>query len=327
MLKTFTLAVLVIALLPASAAANDQLTRGMFGSGAVLASSTPPRPPAPGCAAPSNAADRLFTCPAIAAAGFGRCSNLSGGSGFCDITVTAQPAVGWRFDRWSGGRCSGTNPVCTFRTTERICSSGPEPECTTNEFGPWMVIAHFAEVKVTFDAAPSNDSVVISENRQQAFVFSVNASAALLCRRDGGSFAACTSPHLWTGIADGLHDFCVRPADATVNACVRWQQEASPSATIVTHPPDVTEQTTAEFTYTSNKASHPADGSTLTYECRLDGGFFEPCAGSGKTYIGLANGTHTFSVRAIFHAALDAPGVNHTVVSSYDWKLVDTPTC
>jgi Ca2+-binding RTX toxin-like protein len=98
--------------------------------------------------------------------------------------------------------------------------------------------------------------------------------------------------------ADGQHTFDVRAKDAANNT------DASPASrtfTIDTAAPDTTIDT------------GPADGSTssnndpaftyssevgATFECQLDGGGFASCPAAGKSYTDLADGQHTFDVRA-----------------------------
>jgi hypothetical protein len=127
-------------------------------------------------------------------------------------------------------------------------------------------------------------------------------------------------------MADGIHNFCVHATDASgllgSDACRHWQQETNPTASITTHPSAVTAANSAAFTYTSNKAGHPADGSTLQYKCALDGSGFSACPAGGKAYTSLADGQHTFQVEAVFTAALGG-GAHTSAAASYPWT-VDT---
>ncbi len=75
-------------------------------------------------------------------------------------------------------------------------------------------------------------------------------------------------------------------------------------------PANPTNQTNANFTFTSNV------GSALNYECRLDSGAWAACNGMTAGYTGLNNGSHTFSVRAM-------AGEIEAGTSSYTW-VVDT---
>jgi hypothetical protein len=329
--------------LPATAAADTSLTRGAFGHGTVLASSASPRPPAPPCTTPaSNPQAHQLNCAPIGAGGFGTCTERPRNEGSdCEITLVAQPPAGWSFDHWSSetqpGRpapCAGTRADCTFKTQQTDCRNSV---CVPSEFGPWTVVAHFVDTRaptVTLGEVPKEGSVVFSDTRQQSFAFTTDEddeAPSFACQHDSGAFVACSNPHLWSAIADGMHKLCVRATDAsglqsTSTSCRRWEQETNPTASIVNHPPSTTSSLSAGFTYTSNKASHPADGFTLSYECRLDFGSFAPCPSAGKGYGPLDDGQHRFSVRAVFHGALDPAGVTRrSAEASLGWEVDTTP--
>jgi len=80
---------------------------------------------------------------------------------------------------------------------------------------------------------------------------------------------------------------------------------------IGTKPANPTNQSTANFAFTSNVPSG------LDYECKLDAGAFTPCNTKTASYTGLSNGSHTFSVRAL------AGGSTEAGTASYTWT-VDT---
>jgi hypothetical protein len=121
------------------------------------------------------------------------------------------------------------------------------------------------------------------------------------------SFSACPATgRTYAGLADGAHVFKVRATDLAGNqgkaAVFQWTVDNSladttpPQTTILSHPPDPSESSTAAFTYES---SEPGS----TFECRLDGAPFASCPAAGISYAGLANGSHAFEVRAIDAAA------------------------
>lgn len=64
-----------------------------------------------------------------------------------------------------------------------------------------------------------------------------------------------------------------------------------PAATIDSKPSTPTGSSSASFTYHSTPAG-------AEFECKRDAGIFESCAAEGIEYTGLADGGHTFQVRA-----------------------------
>lgn len=117
------------------------------------------------------------------------------------------------------------------------------------------------------------------------------------------SFSACPATgKTYTGLADGPHVFKVQATDAAGNpgpaTAFEWTVDNSltdttpPQTTILTKPPDPSGSSTAAFTYES---SEPGS----SFECELDGGAFAGCPVAGVSYAGLANGSHSFQVRAI----------------------------
>ena len=80
--------------------------------------------------------------------------------------------------------------------------------------------------------------------------------------------------------------------------------------TITSAPPADTNATGASFSFLASDAGP-------TFECKLDAGSFGAC-GSPKTYASLAEGSHTFSVRAV-----DAAGNADPTPATHTWT-VDT---
>jgi hypothetical protein len=121
--------------------------------------------------------------------------------------------------------------------------------------------------------------------------------ATFQCSLDSGGFQPCTSPKTYTGLSMGEHDFAVRVRDAVGNldptpATRSWSVDvADPNTTITGGPSGVVATASASFTFTSNE-------SPVTFECSDDGGAFAPCT-SPHSRTGLAQGPHTFAVRAI----------------------------
>jgi hypothetical protein len=96
-----------------------------------------------------------------------------------------------------------------------------------------------------------------------------------------------------------------------VTLVVAWAASAAPapSAPTLTSKPDAaTPNTSATFVFASS-------GTGITYQCSLDTAAFAACS-SPKTYAGLAQGNHTFRVKAI-------AGGKESSITSYTW-LVDS---
>ncbi len=82
-----------------------------------------------------------------------------------------------------------------------------------------------------------------------------------------------------------------------------------PDTSILSRPTDPSSSPTATFTYASTEPGS-------SFECSLDAAPFSACAASGVTYDGLANGLHSFQVRATdpsANADLTPAGYSFTV--------------
>src|SRR5439155_3449048 len=165
------------------------------------------------------------------------------------------------------------------------------------------------------DSEPPN--VTASTTATFSFTDS-DASAIFRCKLDGGSFSACSSPITYTDLAEGEHTFAVKAVDpagnqSTVTSYAWFIDLTNPVVTIdpASEPHDPTNETSANFVFTSNKAGS-------TFECRLDGSEFSPCS-SPKAYSGLANGRRSFGVRAT-----DSLG-NVGLATVYEWTIDTVP--
>ncbi|CAN5265456.1 hypothetical protein BH18ACT14_BH18ACT14_00500 [soil metagenome] len=87
---------------------------------------------------------------------------------------------------------------------------------------------------------------------------------------------------------------------------------AAPNTTIGAGPAGSTASTGAIFSFS-------ADDPAATFECSLDGASFTPCT-SPKSYNGLAETSHTFSVRAT-----DLAGNNDQTPATRTWSVDVTP--
>jgi glucose/arabinose dehydrogenase len=85
-----------------------------------------------------------------------------------------------------------------------------------------------------------------------------------------------------------------------------------PETTIDSGPSGTVGSTSASFSFSSSEAGS-------TFECSLDGGNFSSCS-SPKSYSGLTDGSHTFSVRAI-----DGAGNVDPTPATRTWTINTTP--
>jgi hypothetical protein len=131
------------------------------------------------------------------------------------------------------------------------------------------------------------------------------AGATFQCALDNAVFATCTSPRMLTGLTEGTHTFAVRVRDAVGNfdptpATRTWTVDLTPpDTTIVSGPTGAVPIASASFTFASNETN-------VTFACSLDGAPFTACT-SPQSFSGLAQGAHTFAVRATDAALHDDP--------------------
>ncbi len=174
----------------------------------------------------------------------------------------------------------------------------------------------------TIDATPPDTTIgpsypaVLTTATGATFDFSSNESPATFkCALDAGAYMTCSSPKMYSGLADGPHTFYVRATDAAANtdpspASYAWTIDTAPPVTTIgpTMPAANTQPSVATFDLGSNEPGS-------TFECRLDGGLFVSCT-TPSSYAALGDGTHTFDVRAT-----DPAGNLDTSPASYTWKI------
>lgn len=177
----------------------------------------------------------------------------------------------------------------------------PDTQILTNPSNP----SNSADATFTFDGSDTGGSGV----------------ASFECQIDGGGFSACTSPKTYTGLSQGSHTFDVRAIDGAGNtdptpASYSWVVDAiAPDTQILTNPSDPSNSPDASFTFTATDSL----SLVVTFECKLDAGAFATCV-SPQNYLGLSDGSHTFSVRAI-----DAAGNVDPTPATYTWTISTAP--
>jgi hypothetical protein len=178
----------------------------------------------------------------------------------------------------------------------------------------------------SISSGPSDGSVSDSSSASFAFSGSTDTGgsgvAGYECRVDGGAWASCTSPESLTALAEGGRTFDVRAVDNAGNASAvasrSWTVDTTnPTAPSITSGPadgSVSDSSSASFAFSG---STDTGGSGVAgYECRLDGGAWASCT-SPRSLTSLAEGDHTFDVRAVDNAG------NTSAAASRTWT-VDT---
>ena len=170
---------------------------------------------------------------------------------------------------------------------------------------------------------PGRGTAPWSASTSPSFSFTASELPATYeCARDGSAaFTTRSSPYALTGLSDGSHSLAVRAKDSLGNL----GSATTRSFTVDVTPPDTNPldgpaegsewpSSGATFTFSSPE-------STATFECRLDAGAFAPCT-SPKALTNIANGDHTFQVRAV-----DAAGNNDATPATRGWRSIrSTPT-
>ncbi len=169
-------------------------------------------------------------------------------------------------------------------------------------------------VETTITSGPAE----LTNSTSATFSFTADpAGGSFTCSLDGSAFDACTSPKDYSSLANGSHNFQVHATDALGNtdptpANYNWTVDTTPPDTnIITHPATLTNGTSATFEFTATEAA--------TFECDLDGGGFSACT-SPKSFSGLADGAHTFQVRAT-----DGAGNTDATPANFTWTVDTTP--
>jgi hypothetical protein len=165
--------------------------------------------------------------------------------------------------------------------------------------------------QTAIDSSPA----AVTNQTGATLAFSSNESGVTYeVRLDGGAWTPGTSPKAYSGLVDGSHAFDVRATDPAGNvdlspASFSWTVDTvAPGTTITGNPASPTNATGATFSFTSSEGSS-------TFECRIDGSGWSPCA-TPQSYASLTEGSHTFEVRAT-----DAGWNTDATPASYTWSI------
>ena len=237
----------------------------------------------------SNSTSALFTYEAPTATSY-ECKLDSGAFSACPGTGKEYTGLG---DGSHSFQVRGVN------------ASGPDPTPA-----PYTWTVDTVAPVATIDTHPADPS----PGNSAAFSFHASETSTFQCSLtpsgNPDAYATCASGKTYTALGNGEYTFKVRATDQATNlgaaAAFSWQVDNSladttpPETTITAKPPDPSASSTASFSYTSNEPGS-------SFECSLDAAPFSPCPAAGVSYVGLANGAHSFQVRAVDTSANTDP--------------------
>ena len=244
---------------------------------------------------------------------------------------------------YSGADCSGT-PLATVSAAQLaagITVSVPDDSSTSfhatattaaeNTSGCSAPIAYVEDSsapQTQIDGHPG----ALSASATAQFEFSASDGsgsgvASYQCRIDstqGVDWNACTSPKAYTSLGEGAHKLEVRAIDAAGNtdatpADFEWSIDtAAPQTQIDTHPATLATSAAAQFTFSGTDAG---GSGVASYQCRRDSSeasAWVSCT-SPQSYATLADGSHSFEVRAI-----DQAGNADASPAAFSWSIDTT---
>ena len=209
------------------------------------------------------------------------------------VTLTATAAPNSVFAGWSGvgcsgaGNCSVTVTADTIVTASFVLQSETSPPDTSITSGPAGVIS----TNSAMFSWTGTDNVTPTGSLQYAYRLDpLEASFS--------AFGATTTRN-YSNLANGNYTFFVKAKDQAGNEDPTPAVRAfsvnvgsiAPDTAITSGPLSLTKNASASFSFTATVAGS-------TFQCSLNGAAFAACT-SPKKYTGLANGNHTFQVRAI----------------------------
>jgi hypothetical protein len=169
-----------------------------------------------------------------------------------------------------------------------------------------------AAPETTIEAGPTG----VIRSSSTSIAFSANEDATFQCSLDLAAFAPCSSPKAYSTLSEGQHVINVQATDPSANvepapATASFTVDTiAPQTTIDSGPVGTIGDSTASFSFSANEA--------VSFECKLDTAAFAACA-SPQGYAGLADGQHTFQLRAT-----DTAGNVDRTASSRTFTVGDT---
>jgi hypothetical protein len=275
-----------------------------------------------------NASGWSTACAGVA----GVCGTASDPSGVSSVAVSIRKGS----DNWWGGssfdKTSEFFVTATGTTGWRYALAMPSADGSytvraraTDGLGNDTAAAAYDTATFTIDTQPPPAPAITGKPQTPTHSESASLSftdaqpgVTFLCKLDGGSFAACSSPKAFDDLHDGTHTFQVQARDAAGNlssaASTAWvvDTDEPPRPQITQDPGHRTSAYRVTFAFTDSEAG-------VTFECRLDKRADWTACPSPTSYDGLPEDGYQFEVRAI-----DAAG-NAGNSDKFEFKVTVEP--
>jgi len=211
-----------------------------------------------------------------------------------------------------------SNPaVCKISSTGKLTAKRPG-KCTViltdskyMKGTALVTVKKKSLVQTKLTGKPSNPS----NSTTARFAFSCSAgSCTFQCKLDTAKWQTCKSPKTYKYLVEGDHTFQVRAINSSGNkdttpAIYKWRIDyTGPETNIISIPNNPSKTTSATFSFNCNEAF-------CSFECQIDSSGWSLCS-SPKSYANLAEGNHTFKVRA-----LDVLGNSDSTPAMYSWTI------
>ena len=158
----------------------------------------------------------------------------------------------------------------------------------------------------------------LTNSTTATFTFtSPDTTATFRCSLNGAAPQGCTSPVVYSGLADGTRSLLIQAVDPAGNVDtqaqpISWTVDTTPPDTVLANPGNLVAQEVAVFSFTSTEAGS-------TFECAFGSAAFSACTPPDAVDV-PGSGAQVFKVRAI-----DGAGNVDPTPAVYQWTTDLTP--
>ena len=225
---------------------------------------------------------------------------------------------------------SGSNFACSLDGVTAACTSPQLYSNLSNGAHTFKVVAtntsglsdpSGASYSWTVDTIPPNVTISnasqlpsLTNNSGISLQFTSDDAKTYICSLDGATYAPCTSPAAYNGLAEGAHSVAIKGTDSLGNvsktpATFQWMIDRTPPSTQFTNVSPA-----ASFINTNSVTFNFSASETSTFQCSVDSESYAPCT-SPTVLASLEDGTHTMQVQAT-----DLAG-NVGIPATYAWTI------